>query len=76
VTRAFVDPNCVIAGNPAKVVRRGVQWIRNRTYIEDGSKFALSHDAFHAEFAPVAERQATRTDDEGLRNSEPPRAAP
>ena len=29
VTRRFEETNCVIAGNPAKVVKKNVQWIRN-----------------------------------------------
>ncbi|RSC31252.1 acyltransferase [Agrobacterium sp. FDAARGOS_525] len=45
VTRSFKESNCVIGGNPAEVRRRGVQWIRNRSRIEPGSKFEKSHDA-------------------------------
>lgn len=30
VSGRFEEPNCVIAGNPARVVRRGVQWNRQR----------------------------------------------
>lgn len=26
VTKVFDEPNCVIAGNPAKVVRRHISW--------------------------------------------------
>ena len=26
VNKPFTEPNCIIAGNPAKVVRRGVNW--------------------------------------------------
>lgn len=28
VTRAFEEPACVIAGNPARIVRRGIAWAR------------------------------------------------
>lgn len=50
VTRKFDAPHSAIAGNPAKVVRENVQWIRNRGLLPIGSKFKNSHDAYHARF--------------------------
>lgn len=43
VTTAFEDQNVVIGGNPAKVVKRGIQWVRNRSSLEEGSKFKESY---------------------------------
>lgn len=43
-SRAYEEPNCVIAGNPGRVVRRGVQWVRNRGQLEKGSAY---HRAYH-----------------------------
>lgn len=50
VTRRFASQNCVIAGNPAKVVRENVQWIRNRGYLEPGSRFKSSYDDYWEKF--------------------------
>ena len=30
VTKKFTDPNCVIAGNPARVVKKGINWDKKR----------------------------------------------
>ena len=30
VTREFKDKNVLIAGNPAKIIKEGVDWSRNR----------------------------------------------
>jgi len=46
VTKRFTDEHCAIGGNPAKVVRSGIQWIRNDTFLEPGSKFYASHEDF------------------------------
>lgn len=35
VTRRFELENAVIAGNPAKVVKEGVQWVANEAYLQD-----------------------------------------
>lgn len=43
VTTAFEERNVVLGGNPAKIVKRGVQWIRNRSSLEDGSSFKRSY---------------------------------
>jgi len=50
VTRRFDVKNAAIAGNPAKVVREGIQWHRNHGALRPGSKFKESHDEFHARF--------------------------
>ena len=46
VTKRFVDAYCAIAGNPAKVVRNNIQWIRNKGYL-------LEDSIFYSEFAKV-----------------------
>lgn len=43
VTGKFSEENIVLGGNPAKIVKRGVQWIRNRSSLEEGSKFQKSY---------------------------------
>ncbi|KIN16402.1 acyltransferase [Halomonas sp. KHS3] len=42
VTRNFVKKNCVIAGNPAVIVKEGIQWFRNRQHVPSGSKYDIS----------------------------------
>lgn len=42
VTSRFDKPGCVIAGNPATVVRRMVKWLRNRSFLPEGSTFEKS----------------------------------
>lgn len=42
VTRSFIEKNCVIAGNPATIVKKGIQWFRNRQHIPSGSKYDTS----------------------------------
>lgn len=44
VTKRFDEPHCVIAGNPARVVKRGVQWVANEYMLED--QFPLGHKTF------------------------------
>ena len=44
VTKRFDEPHCVIAGNPARIVKRGVQWIANEYMLED--QFPLGHKTF------------------------------
>ena len=48
VTKRFQETNCVIAGNPAKVVKQNVQWIRNNNerFLEEGSKYKISYDKY------------------------------
>jgi len=48
VTKRFEETNCVIAGNPAKVVKKNVQWIRNNSerFLEEGSKYKISYDQY------------------------------
>ena len=48
VTKRFEETNCVIAGNPAKVVKKNVQWIRNDSerFLEEGSKYKISYDQY------------------------------
>jgi acetyltransferase-like isoleucine patch superfamily enzyme len=68
VTRRFAEPHCAIAGNPARIVRRGVQWIANEFMLED--QFPAGHETFaqaqvtqinraqHDQAATQAERDA------------------
>ncbi|WP_139111451.1 hypothetical protein [Sphingobium sp. Ndbn-10] len=42
ITKRFDEENCVLAGNPARIVRRGIQWIRNSTKLIDGDKYHQS----------------------------------
>ena len=48
VTKRFEETNCVIAGNPAKVVKQNVQWIRNSSerFLEEGSKYKISYEQY------------------------------
>jgi acetyltransferase-like isoleucine patch superfamily enzyme len=48
VTERFEETNCVIAGNPAKVVKKNVQWIRNDSdrFLEEGSNYKISYDQY------------------------------
>lgn len=50
VSRQFLRTNVAVAGNPARVVRENVQWIRNCGALPDGSAFKESYDAFHRQF--------------------------
>jgi len=51
VTRRFAAKNVAIAGNPAKVVREGIHWIRNPVLLEDGSKYKAAYEAYHSHFS-------------------------
>jgi len=51
VTKRFTEEHVAIAGNPASIVRRGVQWIRNPGLLEEGSKYKDSFDAYHSQFS-------------------------
>lgn len=42
VTRRFNQTECVIAGNPATVVRENVKWFNNKTFLPEGSVFEKS----------------------------------
>lgn len=50
VTKKFTENNCVIAGNPARITKRNIQWIRNRTLIAPNSPFKKSIDQFDSKF--------------------------
>lgn len=43
VTKKFTKTNTVMAGNPAKIVRENVQWIRNHSHLKDGSPYKISY---------------------------------
>ncbi len=43
VTKRFEEEHVVLAGNPARIVRRNAQWIRNHSHLQDGSVFKASY---------------------------------
>jgi acetyltransferase-like isoleucine patch superfamily enzyme len=43
VTKRFSKENCVIAGNPGKVVKENIQWIKNHGYLEKDSIYYKSY---------------------------------
>lgn len=47
VTKRFTEENCVLGGNPAKVVKRGVKWERNEVFLEKDSDFYKSFKEIH-----------------------------
>jgi len=48
VTRRFSEDHVALGGNPARVVRENVQWIRNPGLLQPGSRY---HAAYHAQAA-------------------------
>lgn len=44
VTKRFQERFCAIAGNPAKVVRTNVEWVRNSTQLSSDSSYKISYD--------------------------------
>jgi len=46
VTRRFAHTHVALAGNPARVVRENLQWIRNPGLLAQGDRF---HQAYHAQ---------------------------
>lgn len=50
VTKRFEEKYCAIAGNPAKVVRKNVEWVRNNTQLVDGSEYKKSFDLHQNKF--------------------------
>jgi acetyltransferase-like isoleucine patch superfamily enzyme len=55
VTRRFDESHVAIAGNPARVVRQNVQWIRNPGLLEAGSAYERAWAARQADFEPTEE---------------------
>jgi hypothetical protein len=51
ITKRFAEEHVVLAGNPAKVVRRNAQWIRNHSHLRPGSTFAESYRNHQEQFA-------------------------
>lgn len=50
VTKRFGETHVALAGNPARVVRQNVQWIRNAPLLEPGSAYERSFAAQQARF--------------------------
>ncbi len=55
VTRQFDEEHVVIAGNPARVVRRDVRWVRNPSLLTPG---APDYESYHAHMRGHAKRGA------------------
>lgn len=62
VTRRFTDTHVALAGNPARVVREQVQWIRNPGLLEPGSRF---HRSYHEQLAEASAAPADAPPREG-----------
>ena len=76
VTKRFDETHCVIAGNPARIVKRAVQWIANEYTLE--REFPLGRGAFaHTEVDRInraereRERDAALLDHENRASAEP-----
>lgn len=54
VTRRFEEENVVIGGNPAVVIRRGVEWLRNRSNLVRGTPYENSYRTLKASRAGVS----------------------
>ena len=50
VTRRFTETHSVVAGNPATVVKRNIQWFRNSSFLETGSVYEKSLSDFRRQF--------------------------
>lgn len=50
VTKKFDETHSVLAGNPAKVVRRNAQWIRNHSHLQEGSIYKTSLNEYKKNF--------------------------
>lgn len=50
VTKCFDEPYCAVGGNPARVLRRGVEWVRNPGLLHPGSPQEASYHAQLARF--------------------------
>jgi acetyltransferase-like isoleucine patch superfamily enzyme len=49
-TKRFTETHCAIGGNPAKVIRRNVKWIRNRASFDPDSRFLKSYKDANAPY--------------------------
>lgn len=63
VTKRFTTPNCVLAGNPAKEAKVGVEWIKNRGYCKShNSELSLIFEDYY--------NQAMQYDSQKIENYE------
>ncbi len=46
VTRKFNIKNSVLGGNPAKIVKKDIQWIRNYQHLEENSLYKKKYDEY------------------------------
>lgn len=50
LTKKFSETFVAIAGNPARIVRQNIQWVRNHTFLKEGSPEQISLQKFHSNF--------------------------
>lgn len=50
LTKKFTETYVALAGNPARIVRENIKWVRNHTMLQEGSKEHLSLQQFHSRF--------------------------
>ena len=55
VTRRFSEPHTVLAGNPAKEVKKNVQWMKNTNHIPENSIFAEGYINYTNEINKISE---------------------
>ena len=46
VTKKCEEENCVIGGNPARIVKKNVHWIRNSDFLAEGSVYRRKFDEY------------------------------
>lgn len=46
VTKRFAEPDAIVGGNPARIVKRDVEWVRNPDFIKKGTAM---WDSYHAQ---------------------------
>lgn len=56
VTKRFEEESCVLAGNPARIARRGVRWDRNKAKLPKGSAKLEAWRAFNAPYPKVPQQ--------------------
>lgn len=59
VTRRFDVPNVVLGGNPARVVRQEVEWLRGRSSLVRGSTYERAYRETKARLAGVPDDEQT-----------------
>lgn len=65
VTRKFDKPNCVIGGNPAVVVKEGIQWFRNRSTVGNSNIYSEEIQKYDCSMQMKSEENASKNIFEG-----------